>query len=105
MAERDCVGPVGLENRLGVLPCGRPGRGVPRVPDREIAVEGREGGFVEDLAHEAEVLVDEDVAAVGDGDPRRFLAAVLLREQSEVGEARDLVSGCPDPEEATLVLR
>jgi hypothetical protein len=75
------------------------------VADREIAVERGERGFVEDLADQPEVLVDEDVAAVGHGDPGGFLAAVLLGEETEVGEPRDVVAGCPDADEAALLLR
>ena len=36
-------------------------------------------------------------------DPGRFLAAVLEREQREVGEPGDVVLGRVDPEDAALV--
>jgi len=51
---RRCGGAV-VEDRLGVLPGIRAGRGVEGVPDRELAVEPRELLLVEDLGDEAEV--------------------------------------------------
>ena len=41
----------------------------------------------------------------GGGDPGRLLAAVLEREQREVREPGDVVSGRVDPEDAALVAR
>ena len=82
-----------------------PGRRVARVPDREIAVQRGERGLVEDLADQPEVLVDEDVAAVGDRDAGGLLATVLLGEQPEVREPGDVLPGCPDAEQAAFVLR
>ena len=52
----------------------------------------------EDLADETEVAPGHDVAAaVGGGDPRRLLAAVLERVEREEGQARDLVPGAKTP--------
>ena len=96
---------VGLEHRLGVVPRRGPGRGVPRVADREVSEERGQGRLVEHLADQPEVLVDEDVAPVRDGDARGFLTPMLLSEQSEVGEPCDVVAGCPYAEEAALLLR
>src|SRR5439155_9948995 len=103
--QRDGVHAVGLEDRLGVVPRGRARGGVPGVPDGEVTVKGRQRGFVEDLADEPQVLVHEDVAAVGDGDPGGFLPPMLLGEQTEVRETGDLVAGRPYAEEPALLLR
>src|SRR5690606_9944011 len=46
-----------------------------------------------------------DLLAVGRRDARRLLAAVLQRVEPEVGELGDLLTGCPDTEDAALVLR
>ena len=52
------------------------------------------------------VAQGDDVAAdVGRGDPGRLLAAVLQGVQREVREARDVVLGPVDPEDAALVAR
>ncbi len=75
------------------------------MADREVAVERGQRGFVEDLADQPEVLVDEDVGAVADRDAGGFLAAVLLREESEVREPGDVLAGSPYAEEATFVFR
>jgi hypothetical protein len=105
VAEGDRVDAVGLEDGLRVLPRGRARRRVPRVADAEIAVQRGERRLREDLGDEPEVLVDEDVLAVADRDARRFLAAVLLCEEPEVREPRDVLARGPDPEQPALVLR
>jgi hypothetical protein len=62
--------------------------------------------LVEHLRHEALVANGDDIAAVGGGrDPCRLLAAVLQREQREIGEARDIVIGGVDPEDAAFITR
>ena len=96
---------VGLEHRLCVVPGGGAGRRVAGVADRKIPVQRGQGGLVEDLADEAEVLVDEDVVAVADRDPGGFLASVLLREEPEVRESRDVLARRPHTEESALLLR
>ena len=58
--------------------------------------------LVEDLADQAEVLEDQHLRAVGDGDARRLLAAVLQRVQAVVGELGDFFARRPDAEYATL---
>ena len=68
VSERQGVRAVGLEDGLRVLPRGRAGGRVARVPDREVAVQGRERRLVEHLAHEPEVLVDQDVVTVAHRD-------------------------------------
>ena len=88
------VGALGALHRLGVLPGVGAGRRVAHVADRELAGERAQVVLAEDLADEAEVAARDDVpAAVGGGDARRLLAAVLERVEREVGEPRDLVAG------------
>jgi hypothetical protein len=55
------------------------------VADPHVTFERRERRFIEDLSDEAEFLVDEDVLAVRDRDTGGFLAAVLQREEAEIG--------------------
>ena len=105
MAEDERVDPVRLEHRLRVVPRGGAGRRVPRVPDREVAVQRRQRRLVEDLADQPEILVDEDVVTVADRDPGGLLAPMLLCEQPEVREPGDVLAGCPHPEEPALLLR
>src|SRR5437763_1341966 len=62
-------------------------------------------GLVEDLADQAEVLVDDHGRAVGHRDPGRLLTAVLEGVQTEIGQLRDLLTRRPDTEDATGVLR
>jgi len=66
--------------------------------------QGVQRGLVEDLRDEAHVLVDQQLLAVGGGDARRFLAAVLQGVEPEVGELGDLFTRSPDPEDAASVL-
>jgi hypothetical protein len=75
------------------------------VPDPEIALEGGKRGLVEDLRDEAQLLVDEEVLAVGDRHAGRLLTAVLLSEEAEVREPGDLLARRPHAEEAALLLR
>ena len=73
-------------------------------PIAEVAVQRGERGLGEDLRDEPEVLVDQDVLPVADRDAGGFLAAVLLREQTEVREAGDVLTRGPDPEQPAFVL-
>jgi hypothetical protein len=59
------------------------------VSDGQVAVQRRQAALVEDLRDQPHVLDDRDGLAVGDGDPGRFLPAVLEGEQPEVGEVGD----------------
>jgi hypothetical protein len=70
------------------------------VADRDVTLEPVERLLREHLGDEAHVPEDGEAPVVGDGDPRGFLSAVLEREQSEVGDARDVALGRPDPEHA-----
>src|SRR6185436_18825960 len=89
-------------HRLGVLPGSGAARGVAAVADCDMAFHRGQGLLVEDLANQPEVLEHEHLRTVGDGDARRFLAAVLKRVQAVVGEFGDLFARRPDAEYATL---
>src|SRR5215204_5429898 len=88
---------------LGVAPAARPGGRVPVVPDGEVAFERGEASLVEHLGHEAHVLHDGDRLAVADGDPRRLLAAVLQREQAQIGQVSHRLPGGVDAENTARV--
>ena len=74
------------------------------MPDRDVAAQARQRRLVEDLGHQAEILVDDDTAAVADRDAGGLLTAVLQGVQAEVREFGDLFATRPDPEHAALVL-
>ena len=98
------AGPVAAVHRLRVLPLVRAGRGVADVADGEAAAQRAQVVLLEDLRDEAEGALGDDVAAVvRRGDAGRLLPAVLERVEREVGEARDVVLGTVDPEDAALV--
>ena len=75
------------------------------MPDRQVALEGGQRRFVEHLADQPELLVDEDVVAVADRDAGGFLAAVLLGEEPEVREPGDVLAGSPYAEEPAFLFR
>ena len=100
------AGPVAAVHGLRVLPLVGAGRRVADVADREVAAQRAQVVLLEDLRDEAERALGDDVAAVvGRGDAGRLLAAVLQRVEREVREARDVVLGPVDPEDAALVAR
>src|SRR6185436_12929288 len=90
------------EHRLSVFPGGGSAGGVATVADGDVALHRGQRLLIEDLADQAEVLEHEDLRTVGDGDARRFLAAVLKRVQAVVGEFGDFFARRPDAEYATL---
>ena len=90
--ERD-LAPVGAPDGLGVLPRVRAGRRVADVADRHVAAQRAQLLLVEDLVDEPLVAHRHDVAALGGGDARRLLPAVLERVEGEVGEAGDVEPG------------
>ena len=75
------------------------------MADRHVSAHRLEGLLVEDLAHQSEILVDEHLLAVRDGDAGGLLAAVLQRVQAVVGELGDVLAGSPDTEDAALLDR
>src|SRR5262249_25108612 len=58
-----------------------------------------------DLGDKAHFLVNDDPPAIADRDSGRFLAAVLQRVQSVVGELGDVFSRGPDAKDAAGVPR
>ncbi len=98
--ERDDSRAAVVDERLCVRPVRRPCRRVARVPDRDIALEPAQRLLREDLRDEAHVPEDGQAALVGDRDPRRFLAAVLKREEPEVRDACDIAIRRADAEHA-----
>ena len=100
MAQGDRACAAVLDERLRVPPLRRAGRRVTRVADGEVAAQAAELLLVEDLRHEPHVAQRRQPPVVGDGDARGLLAAVLQREQPEVGEPRDVAAGRTHTEEA-----
>jgi len=70
------------------------------VPDRDFAREGGELLLVEHLRDEPHVADGRHAPALGDGDARGLLAAVLEGEEAEVREPRDVPVGRVDAEDA-----
>ncbi len=70
------------------------------MADRGAARKRLQLALVEDLGDEAHVAHREHAAAVGDGDARALLAAVLQRVEREIGEAGDIATGRVDAEDA-----
>ena len=75
------------------------------MPDGDVALHGRQRLLVEDLADQAEILEHQHLRAVGDGDARGLLAAVLQGIEAVVGELRHFLAGRPDPEYAAFFFR
>ncbi len=69
------------------------------MPDRDLALERLQLLLVEDLRDEPHLADDGHAAPVRDRDPGRLLAAVLEREEAEVGEPRHIALDRPDPED------
>ena len=104
VGERD-LALVGAPDRLRVLPRVRAGGRVADVPDRHVAAQRAQLLLVEDLVDEALVAHRHDVAALGRGDARGLLAAVLERVEGEVRQAGDIGAGGMDAEHSALVAR
>jgi hypothetical protein len=86
------------EDRLRVFPR-RVARGrVAAVADGDVARHGAQRLLVEHLADQAEVLEDQHLGSIGDGDAGGFLAAMLQRVQAVIGEFGDVLARGPDPE-------
>jgi len=75
------------------------------VTDRQPALQRAQGRLVENLADQAELLVDHHVGAVADRDPGGLLAAVLQCVEPEVGELADVLVRRPHAEDAALLAR
>lgn len=74
------------------------------MPDRDVTTQAGQRRLVEDLGHQAEILVDHHAGAVADRYPGRLLPPVLQRVQPEVGQVGDLLPRGPDAEDTTRVL-
>ncbi len=72
------------------------------MPDGDVALHRGQCLLIEHLTDQAKVLEHQHLRAVGDGDTRRFLAAVLQRVQAVVGEFGNFFTRRPDTEHATL---
>ena len=83
------------EHRLRVLPSGLAGGGVSAVPDGDVALHGRQGLLVENLADQTEVFEHQHLRPVRHGDAGGLLAAVLQRVQPVIGEFGDFLAGRP----------
>ena len=94
----------GPERGLGVLPHAGTGGAVAAVAHGQVPVQTLQRRLVEDLRHQAHVLVDHDVGAIADGHPGRLLAAVLEGVEPEVGQLGDSLAGCPHSEHAAGIL-
>ena len=69
------------------------------------ALERREGGLVEHLRHQAQVLRRHHGLAVAHGDAGALLAAVLQRLQPEAGHAGHILPGSEHAEHGALLLQ
>ncbi len=105
MAERNSAHAAVVDERLGIRPVDAAGRRVAGVTDRDLARQRLQLLLVEDLSDEAHVAEHGQSPTFGDGDPCRLLAAVLEREEREVGEPRHVaVVGANSEDAAHLVL-
>lgn len=75
------------------------------MPDSQVAAQAGQGGLVEDLGHQAEILVDHHTGAIAHRDARRLLAAMLEGIKAEIGQIGDLFARSPDAEDAAGILR
>src|SRR4029450_106351 len=93
----------GPERRLRVLPGRGPGGGVTAVPDGHVALEGLQDLLVENLTDEPEGREHDALRPVTYRDARCLLAAVLQGVEPVVGHLRNVFTGSPDAEDATLL--
>jgi len=75
------------------------------VPDGNIALQALQHRLREHARDQAEVFVGADAPAVGDGDARALLPAMLQREQPEVGQSGDILPWRVDAEQPTRLAR
>src|SRR5699024_3334044 len=86
------AGGGGVEAGLCVLPDVGAAGGVAAVADGDVALQRGQYLFVEDLADQPEVLVDDHLPAVGGRDSRCLLATVLQCVETVVGEFGDFLA-------------
>lgn len=75
------------------------------MADRHVPGQGPELVLVEDLGDQSAIPHDRDVTALAGGYAGRFLAAMLKRVQTEVGQAGHVVSGGKHTEDTAFVTR
>jgi hypothetical protein len=75
------------------------------VDGARIPLQAGQGLFVEDLADQAEPLVQGEPRPIRDGDACGLLSPVLERVQPHVRQPRHRRSGRIDPDDATLLAR
>ena len=85
MRDRDAALIAGDGEGLGVEQHGIAGGGVTRVADRQVAGQFGQHGGREDIRHVPHGLDTADLLAVAGGDAGAFLAAMLQREQTQMG--------------------
>ncbi len=81
------------------------GGAVPRVPDRDVALETIDDLLVEHLRDEPHLLADANLAAVTDRDARGLLSAMLQRVQAEVRQIGNVFARVEHPENATFLVK
>ena len=75
----------GRKHGLHVGPFLAAGGGIARVPHRYVSLEGRQGGFIKDIGHQAHVFEYDDAVIIAHRDAGGLLAAVLQGEEPKVG--------------------
>ncbi len=75
------------------------------MPDGDVARHGGESLFVEDLTDESEILEDQYLRPVGNGDTRRLLSPMLECVKTVVSELGHILARRPDPENTTFFSR
>ena len=92
------------EDGLRVLQPVRPGGGVSRVPQCQVAGQALERLLVEGLRDQAHVLVQPHGLAITGGDPGALLPAVLQGIEPEIGQVGHVLAGRIDAKEPTLLV-
>ena len=106
MRDRDLAADAIDHERLRVFDRARAGGRITSVPDRARAFELRQFVLAENLRNQAHVLVQTErrARAVAGHDAGAFLAAMLQREKSVIGQ-HGRVRMAEHAEKAALVLR
>src|SRR6185437_13411727 len=89
--------------RVGNL-AGAGGR-VACVTDGDMSWQPREVVFRERLRHQPHLAVQVQARAVGGGDARALLAAMLQGVEAEVSDAGDILAGSVDAKDAACLAR
>ena len=92
----------GRKHGLHVGPFLAAGGGIARVPHRYVSLEGRQGGFIKDIGHQAHVFEYDDAVIIAHRDAGGLLATVLQGEEPEVGQLGDFLPGSPNAVDAAF---